>query len=388
MKQYILVLLFFIVVSLSGQGEESFLTPWPADVPLPNPEEVDFPTGAVHTIVQDCDKDPDYGFLHETAVSVWQNEVIVAWYNNIKQELQGKTLQRARRSRDGGKTWSEPEIIMDRDNAKGLMYVGIQFLVQDGNLYAFSNQEHGTERPVDCLLLSWNEKGKVWKELGPVAPRFLSMQQPIAMDNGNYIISGSYNPTPGAINGIIPTVYISQGKNLSKPWHRYLMDTEYVNVFAETAVIVDGPNILGVTRREDSPWPNFYESVDYGKTWRKIENKTFMASCSKFSAGTLSNGVKYILYNLPDFQKDSKGQVIPTSIKINRRTLVMATAQPGEKAFSKIWKISDNTTVNKNHESHYPCAVEYEGKLYITYTGRHTLRNCSLTVIPVDSFKQ
>lgn len=377
------------VPDAASEGATPFLRPWADGVPFPTPAEIPFPDGIVHSVVQDCDADPTYKFLHETAIGELNGALFVGWYNNFETELNGKTLQRGRVSTDGGETWSEPKIIFDEGNDAGRKFVGLQFLTLDGALYAISNEEKegGFELLVHSLLLKYDAAAEKWNAVGPIAPRFLAMQQPILMENGNFVVSGSYNPFPGGGNGVIPAVYVSQGRDVAKPWTRRLIDDEYVNVFAETAVVVDGPNLLAVTRLEDSPRPNFYASSDFGRTWDKIENKAFYASSSKFAAGTLSNGVRYILFNLPDFKRDANGNVDETTLVRDRKTLAMATARPGEASFSRIWKISDPTTPTKQAASHYPCALEVDGKLYITYTGQHDRRNCGLSVVPVDSLK-
>ncbi len=375
-----------------------FLAPWNAATPYPTQAEVVFPEGAEHVIVQDCDADPVYKFLHETAIGELNGELIVGWYNNPKSELQGKTIQQARRSSDF-QHWSDLETVQDLGNDDGLMYVGLQFLSQDGKLYCFTNQERGAERPTQCLLQVWQPESKTWKILGPIADKFLSMQQPMRMENGNYIISGSLMPPTRQINGTTPVVFISQGTEIEKPWRMVRIDpeTDYVNVFAETGVVVDGSHILAVTRLESSPFPNFYESSDFGETWRKIENRTFAASCSKFAAGRFSNGYRYIVYNLPIFQRDADGKIIvqydekgnPTTkgIGMGRNMLVIAIARPGEKAFSTIWKVSDVTASTHQSASHYPCVLEHDGFVYVSYTGNHHLRNCGVTRFPLKSLE-
>jgi hypothetical protein len=355
-------------------------------MPYPTPEEIKFPAGVFHNIIHDCDADPEYRFLHEAAIGVLDGELFAAWYHNPEHELKGKTFQRFRTSLDRGETWSDHQVFMDRDNDAGLMYVGMQFLTLDGELYAFTNQEHGTERPVDCILLAWDKRNRTWIERGPIAERFLAMQQPMWMDNGNFVMSGSYAAKPGQVNATVPVVYISQGRQIERPWRRVLMDTaDYVNVFAETAVVVDGCNLLGVTRLEGTPFPAFYESNDYGESWRSVPNTTFAASHSKFAAGTLSTGQRYIIYNLPKFQRDASGKIVVEGMNRARHTLVMAVAEPGEKAFARIWKISDVTQSTSQKASHYPCAVEDQGMLYIVYTGQHDRRNCGFTRVPVQS---
>ena len=387
------LLLFILTASIGSAQEKPFLDLWTESSPYPFASEVTFPEGAEHFIVQNCNEDPDYKFLHETAIGFWKNELILGWYNNFKNELQGKTLQRARRSIDFGKTWSQPEIVMDKDNDKGLMYVGLQFLTLDGVQYLFTNMENGTEKPVDCLLMSYDCKTKNWKEIGPIAERFLAMQQPMMMENGNFVISGSYAAQKGQVNATAPVVYISQGKEIAKPWRRVQIDpNDKVNVFAETAVVVDGRNLLAVTRLESSPFPNFYESNNFGEAWHKIENKTFPAVSSKFAAGKLSNGYRYIIYNLPHFQRDANGKIVEKTIQYRSRdTLVMAVAKPGEKAFSRIWKISDKSGSTNLSTSHYPCLAEHDGQVYICYTGTiagKPHRVAALTKFPLASLEK
>jgi len=109
------------------------------------------------------------------------------------------------------------------------------------------------------------------------------------------------------------------------------------------------------------------------------------ASHSKFAAGKLSTGQRYIIYNLPHFERDEKGRIAVEGMKRGRQTLVIAVANPGEKAFSHIWKVSDVSQSTHQKMSCYPCAVEHDGMLYVTYTGQHKSRNCGFTAIPVAS---
>lgn len=369
-----------------------FLGLWKVDAPFPTKSELKFPEGVKHYVVQDGNDDPEYEFMHETAVGFWNDELVFGWYNNPKQELQGKTIQRARRSCDFGETWTSPERVMDQGFEKGLMYVGLQFWTVGGEQFLLSNQENGAEKPVDCLLAKYDRDAKEWRMLGAVAPRFLAMQAPILMENGSYVVSGSYAVNPGQTFASTPAVFVSQGKDVAKPWKLSRLDpNEKVNVFAETAVVVDGANLLAVARREESPFPNFYESRDFGKTWRSIENKTFPAVCSKFAAGKFSDGTRYIVFNLPDFERDAQGKIKTDSIRWQSRdSLVIAIAKPNEDAFSQIYKVSDPTTSTRLTTSHYPCVVEHNGWIYVSYTATirdKSLRVGALTKFPLDSLK-
>ena len=68
-----------------------------------------------------------------------------------------------------------------------------------------------------------------------------------------------------------------------------------------------------------------------------------------------------------------------------RDLLVIAVSRPGEKVFSKMWKLRDGDcqALKSGPEWSYPCAIEYDGKLYVVYTSEK--HHCVLTTIPLQS---
>lgn len=377
----------------TGSDEQNlFLQLWTSDAPFPTKGEVDFPEGVQHSVVQDGNLDDEYEFMHETALGFCGDELIYGWYNNPEKELQGKTIQRARRSYDLGETWTEPEIVMDPGTDKNVMFVGLQFFSADNSLWLLTNMESEAERPVHTLLAKYDPAAKKWNTIGPVAERFLAMQAPVMNDEGNYVVSGSYAVHPDQQFASTPAVYVSQGKDIEKPWRLERLDpNEKVNFFAETGVILDKNFALAVTRREDSPFPNFYASNDFGKNWTSVENKTFPAVHSKFAAGTFSNGIRYIVFNLPCFKRLENGSIDVGSIEFSSRdSLVIAIARPGEKAFSHMYTISDPSASTRLSTSHYPCVVEHDGWIYVSYTGTFVdkpLRVGALAKFPLKSLE-
>ena len=53
--------------------------------------------------------DDKYAFLHEAAIIEYHGTLFAAWYNCEEKELIGPTPIRQKRSKDGGKTWSDIE---------------------------------------------------------------------------------------------------------------------------------------------------------------------------------------------------------------------------------------------------------------------------------------
>ena len=397
MKRLALYLIIFALFSPLGNAQDTLSDPtylrlWADNVPFPKKSEIPFPEGVSHRVVQDGNLEPEYKFMHETAIGFCDNELFFGWYNNPELELQGKTIQRVRRSLDNGETWTEPELVMDRDSL-GEMCVGLQFFSLDGNFYLLSNLESEAERPIHCLLSRYDRTNRDWDPVAPIAERFLAMQAPVQNERGDYVASGSFAPLPGQIFASTPAALVSRGNDVDKTWRLIRLDSnDQVNVFAETSVIVEGKNALAVTRREDSPFPNFYESIDYGENWRRVENKSFPAVHSKFAAGIFSDGTRYIAFNLPEFERESDGSFNRDSFDYSSRdSLAIAVASKGESAFSRAYMISNPETPCRLAESHYPCVVERDGWVYVSYTGKYVdkpLRVGALTKFPLEALRK
>jgi hypothetical protein len=107
-------------------------------------------------------------------------------------------------------------------------------------------------------------------------------------------------------------------------------------------------------------------------------------AASKPYAGLLSTGQRYLICTT-------------TADSGNRRSpLTIALSRPGEKLFSRIWRIR-NAVHDGPGESHpncrlsYPYAAEHEGKLYVIYSNdgaRGGNRNSAeLAIIPTEALQ-
>src|SRR5688572_17515539 len=63
-----------------------------------------------------------YRFLHDPAIVAHKKQLIAAWYNCPEEEISGESCINARRSDDGGVTWSEVETIAKDTNNTGIHY--------------------------------------------------------------------------------------------------------------------------------------------------------------------------------------------------------------------------------------------------------------------------
>lgn len=336
-----------------------------------------YPKGAVDIMVQRGGSD-QYNFLHDAAIVNHKGVLYAAWYNCPTSEMQETSLIRGRRSEDGGLTWSAIEIIASDKEKKGIMYVPVSFLSHLGILYAFiSNMEGGPDLVTRCEVFVLNEKTNSWNSQGFIAGPFLPNSSPIKMEDNNFIMAGRMANKSGQ-KPTIPAVAISNGDLLTEKWDviplKYngkLPQNENPD-FPETTVLVDGKNITTFVRNH-SGYPLLFTSKDYGRTWSDPQEHNFPFASSKITSGTLSNGQNYVLSNIV-----SDGY---------RDLLIIAVTNPGEKQFSKIWKIRDGDSdlLKVGPEWSYPSTTEFDGKLYIVYTSKK--KHCCLTIIPISSLK-
>jgi hypothetical protein len=95
-------------------------------------------------------------------------------------------------------------------------------------------------------------------------------------------------------------------------------------------------------------------------------------------AGELSTGQNYLITN---YREE------------NRALLTIALTKPGEKLFTKLYKVRHQRwpkrrllgggNVGRDTEWSYPNAFEHEGKLYIAYT--QGKEDCVLSIIPIEA---
>ena len=147
--------------------------------------------------------------------------------------------------------------------------------------------------------------------------------QPVRMDNGNYI-------TGGQDKDGLPVIAISHGDDLTH-WDSHLIpyDPKLAPSYAETSVWAEGKQVMAVIRGGlNSAWVS--TSNDYGKTWATASQSNFPMPRAKPYLGKLSPGQLYLLSNLR-----------------NRDTLVISVSKPGELTLSRMWRIRHGKSIPK-----------------------------------------
>ncbi|MBO5019987.1 MAG: helix-turn-helix transcriptional regulator, partial [Clostridia bacterium] len=150
--------------------------------------------------------DERFGFLHEAAIIEYHGVLYASWYNCHKTELKGYTPICGKRSYDGGKSWSELEILCEDKNEK-IMYCPPVFGICEDKLYMLVNQMVAPDHmhSLDLYLLN-NETEKfefLWSRPIP----FKLNTNVVSLPNGKLMLPGRIAELDGF--PITPAVLIS-----------------------------------------------------------------------------------------------------------------------------------------------------------------------------------
>jgi hypothetical protein len=357
---------------------------WDRERPVPASADCPLLQGAEFAVVKRREPDVDgYNWLHGAAVC-WHKEKLYATFgHNRGSENTATEVANACVSTDGGKTWGPLFAIDDGDTANPAVSHGV-LLSHAGKLWAFHGSFTDRMKEVHTRCYVLDEASNTWQPLGVVAEGgFWPTQQPLEMDDGNWIMAGVSVGNGYGGPDDPAAVAISHGEDFTKWDVVVIPKPKDLQMWGESTVIVDGPRILNIARW-GKPIALAAESKDYGRTWSGIRQSNLPMAGSKPYAGTLSTGQRYLICTT-------------TADSGNRRSpLTIAVSRPGERVFRKVYRIRD-AVFRGPGESHagcrlsYPYAVEHDGKLYVIYSNdgsRGGNRNSAeLAIIPVESIR-
>lgn len=356
---------------------------WQSDVPFPSPDHLAFPEGATDVVVHRAGSDK-YNFLHDSAIVEHKGVLYAAWYNCPKDEIEGESLIRCRRSADKGLTWSEVEVIAaDRDN-RGTMYVPVAFLSHEGTLHAFVSHMMGHDLLTGWEMFALDEdmapsdcgEASPWKSQAVHDDLFLPNSAPVMTGDGHYLMAGRMAERLGE-RPLVPAV-ARNARDLKGKWDIIPLvpvgerSSEMELPYPETTAIVEGRNVTALVRGGSNE-SLLFKSEACGLNWSGPHRHNLPMGASKIYAGILSTGQWYAIFNTPT--------------ENYRDLLTIAVSRPGERCFSGMWKIRDGYSedLEAGPEWSYPCAIEWDGNLYVVYTSDK--RHCVNTTIPVESLE-
>jgi len=346
---------------------------------LPVLEGVDF------HVIKKWDKAADgYTFLHGVGLAWHKGKLYASIGHNQGAENTVSEEAQYCVSEDGGKTWIELRVI-DAGEEKDLAISHGVFLSHAGKLWAFHGAYYNKMERIHTRAYSLNEATGQWTKHGVVLENgFWALNQPVKMDDGNWIIAGI---SAGAYSnkGTFPAaVAISNGDDFTKWDFVSIPVHEGLKMWGESSIIVDGANVLNIARYGGKPLALIAKSADYGRTWSTMGESNLPMTTSKPAAGMLSTGQRYLVCTTA---ANNGGKRFP---------LTIAVSKPGSPLLSQVFVIrhaehSGPGESNPKAALSYPCATEHEGKLYIGFSnnggrgGNHN--SAEMAVLPIERLK-
>ena len=308
------------------------------------------------------DPGDEYGyFLHEAAIIEYEGVFYASWYNCRENELVGYTPIVGRRSYDGGKTWTLPEIIA-HDPSERILYCPPVYGICDGKLYMLINQMVSPDHMHSLDLYVLNKETDKFELIWSRPVPFKLNTNVVTLPNGKLILPGRI----GELDGFptTPAVMISDSGKIDADWrivkvapNGNLPDGSSL-VYPETTLICCDDTLYLFNRNDQRNVPLVYVSKDLGETWSETMSHDIPYRSTKIYSGALSDGRFYMVANI-DCPQRSK--------------LVLYVSEKNKPVFSKRKLLVDCKALGSDiKRCHYPSAIEKEGKLYVIATANYS----------------
>ena len=327
-----------------------------------------------------------YGFLHEAAVIEYHGTLFAAWYNCPATELYGDTPIRGKRSRDGGKTWTDVEVLA-RDESGKILYCPPVYGVCEDKLYLLVNEMIAPDHIHALDLYIYNEGTERFELIW-------SRPIPFKLNTNVYRLKSARLMLPGRIAELdgfpnTPAVLISDSGKIDAEWRLVRIQPDGALpdgsqlVHPELSAIVQGESIYMFCRDDERRVPLIYVSHDEGETWSAPIAHDIPFCNSKIYSGTLADGRNYVIGNIfpPDVTAE---EGYP-----RRSRLAAFFSRPNAMTFDRGIIIEENRSPDLLYGSDwaYPVACEAGGKLYIIYSSviEPSFRGAALSVIDLKA---
>ena len=380
------IALLSILTVMSSRADEPAPFPiWKSGAMLAEAEKLPEISNIDFHVIKKWDKKSDgYTFLHGVGLAQHKGKLYASFGHNKGAENTVTEEAQYRASEDGGRTWGPLEVLDVGEEPDLAVSHGV-FLSHEGSLWAFHGAYYGRMKRVHTRAYRLDEERGKWEKYGAVVENgFWPMNQPVKMADGNWIMPG-FAAGPYSSNGVFPAaVAISHGNNFKKWDFVKIPVAEKVRrMWGESAIFVEGKTIYNIARYGGGAVALVAKSEDYGRRWSPSSPSNLPMTTSKPAAGILSTGQRYLVCTT------AKGN------GTKRTPLTIALSEPNENRFSKIFVIRRSRHDGKPGESadrvslSYPCAMEYNGNLYVGYSNnggrRGNLNSAELAVIPIKS---
>ncbi len=306
----------------------------------------------------------EFGFLHETAIIEFKGVLYASWYCSPKTELQGHTPICQKRSYDGGKTWSESEIIAEDKSGK-ILYCPPVYGICDDRLYMFINEMVSGDHMHALDLYMLNEQSGKFEFLWSRPIPFKLNTNVVTLPNGKLMLPGRIAEMDSFPS--TPAVLISDSGKIDADW-RLVKITENDRlpngdrfIHPELTAICENNTLYMFSRNDNRRVPIVFVSNDFGENWSNVNSHDIPYNNSKIYAGTLNDGRHYMVCNIDLFVRERLALYITDdkTLKFTKKIIL----------FDKDSKPLENEPYVVY--SHYPSAYESGGKLYIIATTQY-----------------
>lgn len=360
---------------------------WHATQPLPLAADIHPLPGVTFHVIKKWDQKGDgYTFLHGVGLGWHRGKLYASIGHNKGAENTVTEEAQYRVSDDQGQTWSELRVI-DAGEEDNLAVSHGVFHSWEGKLWAFHGAYHNKMEHIHTRAYTLNEATGEWTKHGVVIRQgFWPMNQPVKMDDGNWIMPG-FSAGPYSSDRVFPAaVAISHGNDFTK-WDYVEISTaeDIKRMWGESSLWVDGKRVFNIARYGGGASALVAISEDYGRTWSPSRISNLPMATSKPAAGTLSTGQRFLICTTA---KNNGGQRTPLTIAVTR---------PGEHVLEKVFVIRRSQHPDQPGESaerlslSYPCAIEHDGHLFVGYSNnggrRGNLNSAELAVIPIKNLE-
>ena len=360
---------------------------WDESIELPIAAELHGLDDVEFHVIKKWNKPADgYTFLHGVGLAWHKGNLYASFGHNKGAENTVTEEAHYRVSNDGGATWGPLQII-DAGQEKNLAVSHGVFLSHEGTLWAFHGAYYGKMENIHTRAYSLDESTGEWRKHGVVVEHgFWAMNQPVRMDDGNWIMPGGSFGLYSNDSVFPSAVAISHGDDFTK-WDlvRIEPDDSIERMWGESSLFVDGSTVYSVARYGGGAQALVAVSEDYGRTWTPTEISNLPMATSKPATGVLSTRQRYLVCTTA---KNNGGKRTPLTIAVSR---------PGENIFSRVFVIRRSQNPKHSGESayrlclSYPCAIEHEGKLYVGYSNnggrRGNVNSAEMAIIPIRALE-
>lgn len=320
--------------------------------------------------------DEKFGFLHEAAIIEYHGVLYASWYNCLKNELIGFTPICEKRSYDGGKTWTELEIVCE-DRTGKILYCPPVYGICDDKLYMLVNQMVAPDHIHSLDLYVLNNQTDKFELLWSRPIPFKLNTNVVTLPNGKLMLPGRIGELDGFPN--TPAVLISDSGKIDAEW-RLVKVAENGDlpggkklIHPEISVMCVEDTLYMFNRNDQRRVPLVYFSKDFGETWSDAHGHDVPYISCKIYAGNLSDGRNYLVANIDEF---------------DRSKLAIYLTDKNSKMFNKKIILFDAKTsdIENANACHYPSAFESDNKLYIIATVSYnwTTRGAGLFVLDLN----